>query len=154
MMIEKVAGALDAKGVEFAVVGGYAVALHGALRGTLDLDLLLRLRRKDFEDAEAALAGIGFLPRLPASAAEVLAFREELVRRRGVHSWGFHRPDEPGALVDIVLTDDLAGKRVRRLRAGRLSLPIVEKDELIRMKEAAGRPQDLEDVRALRGIRA
>jgi hypothetical protein len=40
MFILKVVKALNAYKVHYAVVGGYAVALHGAVRGTVDLDFL------------------------------------------------------------------------------------------------------------------
>ena len=37
---------LTAHGVEFVVVGAYALAFHGAPRFTGDLDILVRLRSK------------------------------------------------------------------------------------------------------------
>jgi hypothetical protein len=61
----RAAGALEAAGVPYAVVGGNAVAAwvsrvdEAAVRNTQDVDLLLR--REDFEAARAALAGAGFV---------------------------------------------------------------------------------------------
>jgi len=64
--LERACAALEAAGVEYAVVGGNAVAIwvgmidRGAVRNTRDVDILLR--RSDLVAAEAALAGAGFTP--------------------------------------------------------------------------------------------
>ena len=39
--LERVCRCLDANNVSYAIVGGYAVALHGAPRGTIDGDLIV-----------------------------------------------------------------------------------------------------------------
>jgi hypothetical protein len=39
LFIEKTCKALAESGVRYAIVGGYAVALHGAVRGTMDVDI-------------------------------------------------------------------------------------------------------------------
>ena len=52
MLLFRVTDALKKSGVKFAIVGGYALALHGAVRGTVDLDLVISLRKKDFLDFE------------------------------------------------------------------------------------------------------
>ena len=58
--------ALEARGVDYAVVGGHAVAAwvrrvdEGGVRNTPDVDLLIR--RADFDAASAALEAAGFVP--------------------------------------------------------------------------------------------
>jgi hypothetical protein len=47
---------LNAQGVEYLIVGGYAVAYHGAPRFTGDLDILVR---PDAQQVERMLAAIG-----------------------------------------------------------------------------------------------
>ena len=53
------------------------------------------------------------------------------------------------SLVDIIITYDLKGKRrqVRETLEGQIQL--LKLRDLIEMKRASGRPQDLEDVKAL-----
>ena len=58
MFIVEVTKTLHKAKVEFAVIGGYAVALHGALRGTIDIDLVLKLEKENFKKAETALKNI------------------------------------------------------------------------------------------------
>src|SRR6267142_396688 len=71
MFLYELAAALEKAEVPFAIVGGYAVALHGAVRGTVDVDIILRLSRSSFLAAESALRTLGLAPRLPVSAGEV-----------------------------------------------------------------------------------
>ena len=79
-------------------------------------------------------------------------FREEYIRNRNLIAWSFVNPGDPTEIVDIILTEDLESMQVDRVPLGRLRLPVVAVADLIRMKERSGRPQDLEDVKALRGV--
>jgi hypothetical protein len=152
MFLLRVCDALSEAGVRFAVAGGYAVALHGAVRGTVDVDLVIRLEESAFAKAEAALEGLGLQPRLPVSAAEVFRFREEYIRNRNLLAWSFVNADNPGELVDVLIAEDLAEcKPVKIAIKGRV-VPVVSKADLIRMKTRSGRPQDLEDVAALKRL--
>ena len=51
---------LNANGVEYLVVGGYALAVHGQPRYTGDLDLWLRVTPGNVERVLRALADFGF----------------------------------------------------------------------------------------------
>jgi len=53
--IESVLSALNAAGVRYLVVGGVAVVLHGHLRTTADLDLIVQSSREDVLKAVRAL---------------------------------------------------------------------------------------------------
>lgn len=149
MLLHEVASSLDEAGVPYAVAGGYAVALHGAVRGTVDVDLVLRFRKADFLAAESALRALGLSPRLPVAAAEVFDFREEYVKNRNLVAWTFVDSRDPSRLVDVVITHDLAQMKATRIKLGRHSVSVLSIPDLIAMKKEAGRPQDLEDIRAL-----
>lgn len=152
MLLLRVTEALDRARVAYAVVGGYAVALHGAVRGTLDIDLALRFSRKQFETAERALRSLSLEPRLPVTASEVFRFREEYIRNRNLTAWTFVNPNRPSEIVDVVLTHDLATMTVERVRVRGKSVKLASIADLIRMKTESGRPQDVEDVKALRKL--
>lgn len=152
MLLYAVVKALQTADVPFAIVGGYAVALHGAVRGTVDVDLVLRLSKPDFMAAERALKTLGLAPRLPVSASEVFDFREEYIRNRNLVAWSFQHPTDPTQVVDIVLTHDLAALKIKMIPSGGLMLPVLDAADLIAMKRASGRPQDLEDIRALEAL--
>ncbi|MCP3980260.1 MAG: hypothetical protein GY716_13225 [bacterium] len=153
MWLIRVVEALDRARVAYALVGGYAVALHGAVRGTLDIDLVLRFSEKQFEAAARAFRSLSLEPRLPVTASEVFRFREEYLRNRNLTAWTFVNPNRPSEIVDVVLTHDLSAMKVRRVRVEGRSIKLASIDDLIRMKKASGRPQDLEDVRALERLK-
>jgi hypothetical protein len=153
MLLLRVAKALERARVPYALVGGYAVALHGAVRGTVDVDLVIRLREADFLRAERALLTLGLQSRLPLTASEVFRYREEYIRNRSLTAWSFINPALPSELVDVVLTEDLARMTVERVKVSGQPVRVASLEDLVRMKRASGRPQDLEDVEALRRLR-
>lgn len=153
MFLYEVVDALAGAGVPFAIAGGYAVALHGAVRGTVDVDIVVELSRKRFVAAEAALKNLGLVPRLPVTAAEVFEFREEYIRNRNLLAWSFYDPKDPTRVVDIVIAHDLRTLGVEKVRVEGRVLPVLALEDLIAMKKASGRPQDLEDARALKELR-
>lgn len=151
--LEKICGALRNAGVRYAIVGGHAVALHGVVRGTLDIDVVVRWTRTTLVRAEAALNAIGLVSRLPVTAREVYDFRDEYVRNRNLTAWNFYNLDDPLEQVDIIMTDDLAGKRTKAVALPTGPVRVLSVTDLIAMKRRSGRPQDLEDVRALEKLR-
>ena len=147
--LERVCAALEDASVRYAVVGGYAVALHGAVRGTVDIDLAFPWTVRALVTAEAALNGMGLVSGLPVGAREVHAFRDEYVRNRNLIAWKFHNPDDPLEQVDIIINYDLTGKRTKRLELASGPVRVLSIEDLIAMKRESGRPQDIEDIRAL-----
>lgn len=153
MFLYQVVAALEKAEVPFAIAGGYAVALHGAVRGTVDVDIILRFSRSHFVAAESALKTLGLAPRLPVSGAEVFDFREEYIKNKHLVAWSFSNPRDPSQIVDIIITHDLARLKIKRIRSGGRTLPVLAVSDLIAMKKAGGRPQDMEDIRALEELR-
>lgn len=152
MFVTAIIEALNAARLPYALVGGYAVALHGAVRGTVDLDIVIRLKRKEFERLETVLLSQGLRPRLPVSAGDVFMFREEYIKNRNLIAWSFVNPDRPSELVDVIITEDLANLQVVKKKALGLTIKLASIPDLIRMKKVAARPQDLLDIEALEAL--
>lgn len=132
-------------GAQFVVLGGHAVAFHGHPRATKDLDLLIRADSANAEKVYRALAAFG----APLEAFEVEA--SDFATYDGVLQIGI-----PPRRIDILnrasgitfdeavaegLTFDLEGRHI----------PVIGRLALLKNKHAAGRPQDLADVKALDG---
>lgn len=64
MFIHQVCRALEKASIPYAIVGGLAVALHGALRGTVDIDIVLKWSLINLQNAEKVLNELGLVPRL------------------------------------------------------------------------------------------
>lgn len=153
MFINRVVEALESLGVEYALVGGYAVALHGAVRGTIDLDLVIQFSKKQFLALEAAMNSLGLVPRLPVNGAQVFEFRKEYIENRNLVAWSFYNPQNPAEVVDVIITHDLRNMKIKRIKSGSRVIRILSIDDLIAMKKQSGRPQDIEDIKALRELK-
>jgi hypothetical protein len=152
MLLLRVTKALDRARVPYALVGGFAVALHGAVRGTVDVDLVIRLQETALRRTEKVLNALELHSRLPLTAYEVFRFREEYIRNRNLLAWTFINPSRPSEIVDIILTEDLAGMQVKKIAFQNQTVRVASIADLIRMKQGTGRPQDREDVKALRRL--
>lgn len=149
MFIRKVIGALDRFDVPYALAGGYALVLHGVVRGTVDIDIAIALDADAFERCERALKSIGLTPRLPVTAEEVFHFREEYIASRNLIAWSFYNPANPLEVVDVLIGEDAGAMRTVEVEAFGMTLKVAAVEELIAMKRRAGREQDIEDIRAL-----
>lgn len=137
--------------VDYVVIGGIAVIAHGHTRNTRDVDFM-------------AAAGAGNLRHLAA------ALRELGARLSGVdaHLLGIdvYDPKVLGSGANFTLETAAGGldyfsevpgaapyERLREralvVDLGGLAIRVAGRDDLIRMKQAAGRPQDLGDIAAL-----
>jgi hypothetical protein len=147
--VEKVCRALTDRGVRYALVGGYAVSFHGAVRGTVDIDVVVDWNLETLQGAEQALRDLGLVSRLPVGAADLFNFRDEFVNNRNLIAWNFYHPDDISQQVDVVITYDLRGRRRHRVTTTSGPLFLLTLEDLVNMKKASGRPQDLADVEAL-----
>jgi hypothetical protein len=139
---------LNAEQVKYLVVGGYAVSLHAQPRATKDLDILIKPNKANAAALFQAVAKFGAPPE---------RLNPEDFAARG----SFFRMGTPPVMVDIlpeitgVDFDNAWKRRVTETIDARTGLKAayISADDLIAAKLAAGRPQDLADVDALRKAR-
>jgi predicted nucleotidyltransferase len=151
LRVDAILETLVAFGVDFLVVGGVAVQAHGYLRGTGDLDIVPKPTLLNLSRLAEALADLEAEPwraTLPADVTDPQLLKRvplaPLVTRHGrVDLLNIaHLSGAAGSfkeLMERALWVDLDGLRVA----------IAGVDDLVRMKRAAGRPQDLTDIGAL-----
>lgn len=133
--------ALSAEGVEFLIVGAYAVAGHGLPRATGDIDLWVRPSRDNATKVWNALERFG----APRSRLTPESFTErDIVYQIGLP------PNRIDILTDIdgVTFDEAWTDRVPCPVEGG-SFPMISRHHLLANKRASGRPQDLADVARL-----
>jgi len=132
---------LNAHGVEYLVVGGYAVGYHGFVRATGDLDVFVRLSRRDAEQLIAAFKDFGFdVPELT-----VAVFMEPgKIVRIGVPPLRLEVMNG----ISGVSFDQCYIRRVEETIAG-VRVCFIDRESLLLNKAAAGRPKDLADIAAL-----
>ena len=151
-LLERLVKALNQQKIPYAIVGGVAVALHGAPRGTIDIDIVIKHTARVFKSVETCLKGLGFLPRLPVTANEVFSFKDEYISRRNLIAWSFYNPTNPLEVIDIILTHDLSDMKTVNKRMGPSTLKVLAVEDLINMKKKSGRPQDIEDIKVLKEL--
>lgn len=157
--IEAVVATLNNAEVRYLVTGGLAVNAHGYLRLTMVIDLVIALDPDNVKPAFAALAEIGYQPNVPVTAEQFADAntRQIWIEEKGMRVLNFFSDDHPETSVDIFVDmpfdfDKEWEQAIRAavtpgVRASFASLPT-----LIEMKEAVGRPRDLDDVQHLRWI--
>lgn len=151
-LLERLVAALGQSKIPYAIVGGVAVALHGAPRGTIDIDIVIKHTAECFKSVETCLKGLGFFPRLPITAHEVFSFKDEYISRRNLIAWSFYNPTNPLEVVDIILTHDLSDMKTVSKKMGLSTLKVLSVEDLIQMKKKSGRPQDIEDIKVLKEL--
>lgn len=150
MLLYEIVDVLSKKKIKYAIVGGYAMAIHGLVRATMDVDLVLNLKLKDFEQVETALEEIGLKSRLPVRAKEIFAMRREYIMNRNLIAWSFVDYQDPTRQADILITTDLKGLEVEQKSIGGHRVSVVSLKDLLKMKQSSGREQDLIDVQKIR----
>jgi hypothetical protein len=133
---------LNAKGVAYVVVGGMAVAHHGAPRFTVDLDLFVHDSFANLRQLANALAQSGFAA---GELAEVEFLDSTRAIQLGFEPW---RIDLLSCLAGITWDEAAAGAETGDFG---VPAPVLGRAELIRNKRAVGRPQDLADIARLGG---
>jgi hypothetical protein len=136
--------ALSAEGVDFLLVGAYAMAVHGMPRATGDLDIWVRSTESNAERVMRALARFG-APLESISAADFR--RPDVVVQIGVAP----RRLDFLTTIDGVAFDDAWRDRTSLLVDG-LEIPVLSLEDLKTNKRAVGRLRDLADVEALEAL--
>ena len=153
--VEWVLRALEQAGVRYLVVGGVAVVLHGYLRTTLDLDLVLQLDRDNLERALKVFGELDFRPQAPVPLRSFIEpqNRETWFREKNMTVFSLWQPDHPGFAVDLFVQEpfdfDVVYRRALRVPLQEVEVTVIARDDLGRMKRATGRARDLEDIEAL-----
>ncbi len=153
--IERLLTQLSDAGVRYLVVGGVAVVLHGYLRATADLDLVVDLDPRNVTVAVDLLENLGFRPRPPVSIRSFANAeeRERWIEEKNLQVFSLWHPEKPGFEVDLFVRQpfDFAAAFARASVAtlGSTAVYVASIDDLVAMKRTAGRARDKEDIEAL-----
>jgi hypothetical protein len=134
--------ALSGERVEYLVVGAYALAAHGLPRATGDLDIWVRATPDNADRVLRALRAFG-APLLDLSRDDLL--RPDTVFQIGVAPG---RIDLLTGLTGLTFEEAWPSRVTAIVEAQ--TVPVIGRGELLRNKEATGRPQDVADAAWLR----
>jgi hypothetical protein len=155
MLYEELFRRLAAARIRYVVVGGVALVLHGVVRFTADLDLLVALDPENLDAFLEAMEDLGYKSKLPlrAKAFADPQMRADWKEMRGMHVFTFYHPQRPVELVDVFIDEPIdfaAVERDRQIFTARgVEIPAISIPHLKQLKALSGRPQDLADIQAL-----
>lgn len=134
---------LESEGIEYATCGGLALAVHGFVRATKDIDLLIREEDLDqcFSIAKSAGYDIEGLP---------LDFDDGAFQLRRLSK--IEHETKSLITIDFILVTDAirdVWDEREHVSWGSGEAWVVSRKGLIKMKTNAGRDQDLVDIRRL-----
>ena len=135
--------ALNHQNVEYLLVGGYAVILHGYRRATGDMDIWVNRTKENYQKLTRAFSEFG-LPLFDMT-------EEKFLNPDSVDVFSFGRPP-----VSIDILTQLKGVKFNEayphaqiFEDESLHLRFIELSNLITAKKAAGRYKDLDDIEKL-----
>ena len=120
--VEAIVRSLNAGDVRFLIAGGLAVAAHGYLRFTADVDLVLDFDDDNVRRAVVALAALGYRPRAPVPIDEFA----DVCGLTGIGDEG-NFETVAGFIIDRLGRLPSAGDRIER---GGMLLEVVDMDGL------------------------
>ena len=127
--------------VEFLLVGGYALAFHGAPRFTEDIDLMVLVSPENADKLFQVLKDFGF--------GGVGITRDDFLEVDQVIQLG-RAPNRIDLLTGMSgVSWQEAWESRSTVDFDGLTVPLIGREELIRNKKATGRPQDLADIARL-----
>ncbi len=147
---------LNEKKVRYIVAGGIAVNLYGVPRMTYDIDLLLDLEDANVERFLRLVKGWGFRPNIPADIMDFAKkeTREEWINNRNMKAFCLVNPEWAISEIDVVIDAPVdynkVSKNINHVVLQGVSVPLISKDDLIRMKQKTGRKQDEADIKYLK----
>jgi len=154
-IFKKVFTELNKQKVQYIVVGGVAVSLHGYPRFTGDLDILLLLDEKNLEKMDKAMKKLKYAERLPVSILELKDKKQvkKWLKEKNLKAFSFTPPINNLLQINVITEESLKFEKFAKnktiKRMDNTKIPVIHIDDLIKMKKTANRRKDMDDLEAL-----
>ena len=145
--------------VDYLLIGGLAVSLHGVERATMDVDITVAMNTENLSALIEAAKELKLSPVLPVPIESLLDL--ELLRQwhaeRNLEAFALRTPDLAGVTVDVLLFPPVEfsgmASRAEVFEVAGTGIQVVSIDDLIALKKAVGRPIDIIDIDHLQRIK-
>lgn len=128
--------------VKYLIIGGYAVSIHGYPRSTKDMDVCIQLSEENAQKMIRVINDFGF--------GSLNLTKEDFLKSDFITQLGYEplRIDILNDLDGVSFDDAWQNKKVVNI-AG-VPVNFIGYNELLKVKEKAGRPQDIADISKLK----
>jgi hypothetical protein len=150
--------ALDASRIDYVLVGGLAVSLHGYQRVTLDVDVVLAMSPENLERFVdcAKTNNLHPVAPVPLESLKDVPLLRRWRQEKGMLAFGLREPDAMSTVIDVLIEPSVPYELLRRDAAirqiGSLQVPVASIDHLIELKTGTGRSKDVIDIEELRKL--
>ena len=145
--------------VDYLLIGGLAVSLHGVERATMDVDITVAMNPDNLTSLIEAAKELKLSPVLPVpleSLRDLELLRQWHVERH-LEAFALRTADLAGVTVDVLLFPpvEISGMASRAdvFKVANTDIQVVSIDDLIALKQAVGRPIDITDIEHLQRIK-
>lgn len=142
MDTEKLLTLLNENDVKYVIIGATAFPVHGYARATLDLDIAIRDDLENVRKTLTVLSDFGY---------DVTDITEQDLRENKILIRQYALETDIHPYVKGVTFDELWQSKVTS-KIGKTDAYFASLESLIKMKTAAGRPKDLEDLKVLKEL--
>lgn len=151
--------ALSRHKVDYLLIGGLAISLHGVERSTMDVDITVAMNPGNLATLIETAKELGLSPVLPVPLESLNDL--ELLRHwhseRNLEAFALRAPELAGVTLDVLLFPpvEFSGMSHRAVVFNVANIPIrvASIDDLIALKQAVGRPIDLSDIEHLKRLK-
>lgn len=158
MLYKDIFQRLQEENFEYLVVGGIAVNLHGYVRATVDLDIMILLSEENIKKFVKVIKSMGYKPKVPVELEDFISKenRKKWVEEKNMKVFSVYNPKNESEHVDILVQHNLDFLEAYKKRVvydvESINIPVASIPDLVKLKELADRVIDRSDILALKKI--
>ncbi len=158
MFYQRVLKKLIERNVKFAVAGGVALVMHGVIRFTADLDLIVDLKTDNLKAFIKAMEELKFRPRIPVNLYDLLDAekRSVWINEKNMIAFTLYNPEHQIEEIDILIKEFIPfeelAEEIEWMTVKDMKIPVISRRHLKRLKGLSGRAQDMSDLKALEAL--
>jgi len=141
--------------VDYLLIGGLAVSLHGVERATMDVDITVAMNPDNLLALIETAKELKLSPVLPVPLESLrdLELLRQWHKERHLEAFALRSDDFAGVTVDVLLFPPVEftgmASRANVFTVADIDIHVVSIDDLIALKQAVGRPIDITDIEHL-----
>jgi hypothetical protein len=145
--------------VDYLLIGGLAVSLHGVERATMDVDITVAMTPNNLAHLVETARELKLAPVLPVPLTSLndLKLLRQWHSERNFEAFALRTPDLSGVTVDVMLFPPVEfsgmAQRAAIFNVANTPICVAAIDDLIALKQAVGHPIDLSDIDHLQRIK-